>query len=176
MDYKYINQLLDRYWQGETSLEEEQILRAFFSQLCVPEELAKYRPLFNYEQTATKTDCLSDDFDERLMAMIDADSPKEVTARKIQISQRFRPLFKAAAMVAIVLTLSQAAQLSFQSTGQDTVQGTVQGVQNSYAARPDRQGMPVAVNDSAHTDTIRRGTFNAMQPQLSQQHDAVILK
>ena len=26
MDYKYINQLLDRYWKGETSLEEEQIL------------------------------------------------------------------------------------------------------------------------------------------------------
>ena len=25
MDYKYINQLLDRYWKGETSLEEEQI-------------------------------------------------------------------------------------------------------------------------------------------------------
>ena len=50
MDYKYINQLLDRYWQGETTLEEEQILRSFFSQLCVPEELAKYRPLFVYEQ------------------------------------------------------------------------------------------------------------------------------
>ena len=49
MDYKYINQLLDRYWQGETTLEEEQILRSFFSQLCVPEELAKFRPLFVYE-------------------------------------------------------------------------------------------------------------------------------
>ena len=48
MDYKYINQLLDRYWQGETTLEEEQILRSFFSQLCVPEELAKFRPLFVY--------------------------------------------------------------------------------------------------------------------------------
>ena len=31
MDYKYINQLLDRYWKCETSLEEEEILRAFFS-------------------------------------------------------------------------------------------------------------------------------------------------
>ena len=48
MDYKYISQLLDRYWQGETTLEEEQILRSFFSQLCIPEELQKYRSLFIY--------------------------------------------------------------------------------------------------------------------------------
>jgi hypothetical protein len=27
MDYKYIKQLLDRYWKGETSLEEEKILK-----------------------------------------------------------------------------------------------------------------------------------------------------
>ncbi|MBQ4446467.1 MAG: pyruvate ferredoxin oxidoreductase, partial [Prevotella sp.] len=32
MDYKYIEQLLERYWQGMTTLEEERILRAFFSQ------------------------------------------------------------------------------------------------------------------------------------------------
>ena len=31
MDYKYITQLLERYWEGTTSLEEEQILKAFFS-------------------------------------------------------------------------------------------------------------------------------------------------
>ena len=43
MDYKYINQLLERYWTGETSLEEEQILRAFFSQANVPDELKQYR-------------------------------------------------------------------------------------------------------------------------------------
>ena len=32
MDYKYIEQLLERYWEGETTLQEEAILRAFFSQ------------------------------------------------------------------------------------------------------------------------------------------------
>ena len=29
MDYKYIEQLLERYWACDTSVEEEQILRAF---------------------------------------------------------------------------------------------------------------------------------------------------
>ena len=46
MDYKYINQLLDRYWKAETSLEEEEILRAFFSQDELPAELKPYQALF----------------------------------------------------------------------------------------------------------------------------------
>ena len=38
MDYKYIEQLLERYFNAETSLEEESILRTFFSQTDVPDE------------------------------------------------------------------------------------------------------------------------------------------
>ena len=36
MDYKYIEQLLERYWNCETSTEEEQILRIFFQQKAIP--------------------------------------------------------------------------------------------------------------------------------------------
>lgn len=39
MDYKYIEQLLERYWECETSLEEENILRTFFSQDNIPGDL-----------------------------------------------------------------------------------------------------------------------------------------
>ena len=56
MDYKYIKQLLERYWRCETSLEEEEILRTFFSQKDVPGELASYKSLFEYEQSEPKTD------------------------------------------------------------------------------------------------------------------------
>ena len=115
MDYKYIDQLLERYWQGETSLEEEQILRSFFSQTDVPEELRKYRPLFIYEQAQPKTCRLGDDFDERMMSLIA--EPAKVKARRITMRERLAPFYKAAAVVAIVLTLSNAAQFSFHSDG-----------------------------------------------------------
>ena len=169
MDYKYINQLLERYWNGETSLEEEQILRSFFSQICVPEELAKYRPLFNYEQTETKTDRLGDDFDERIMSMIDEPQEIKVKAQPIRISQRFAPLFKAAAMVAIVLTLTQAAQFSFQShdAGNTAMPG-------NYSLRPV-QGVSVALNDSAHLDSMKKAAMEAV-PQQMEQHDISMLK
>ena len=49
MDYRYIRQLLERYWKGETTLEEEQILRTFFIQKDIPEDMEVYRPLFAYE-------------------------------------------------------------------------------------------------------------------------------
>ena len=41
MDYKYIEQLLERYWNCETSLEEEAILRMFFSQDDIPAEIGR---------------------------------------------------------------------------------------------------------------------------------------
>ena len=63
MDYKYINQLLERYWNCETSLEEEGILRAFFSQKDVPVELRQYQSLFAYQQMESKAKHLGADFD-----------------------------------------------------------------------------------------------------------------
>ena len=49
MDYKYIEQLIERYWQCETTLQEEAILRAFFSQPDIPESLRQYQALFTNE-------------------------------------------------------------------------------------------------------------------------------
>ena len=108
MDYKYIEQLLESYWKAETSVEEEQILHAFFSQTDIPEHLLKYRDLFSYGQREKEQDVLGDDFDARLLAMTKQD--ETVKARNITIAYRLRPLFKAAAVVAILLTLGRAAQ------------------------------------------------------------------
>ena len=67
MDYKYIEQLLERYFQCETTLKEEEILRMFFSQEDVPVWLAKYQPLFGYE--AQQDEPLGEEFDARILAL-----------------------------------------------------------------------------------------------------------
>ena len=56
MDYKYIEQLLQRYWEAQTTLEEERILRAFFSQDDVPASLMQYKSLFCYKQQQMRDD------------------------------------------------------------------------------------------------------------------------
>ena len=55
MDYRYIEQLLDRYFAAETSLEEESILQSFFSQKEIPSGMEKYRDLFVFRQEEQQT-------------------------------------------------------------------------------------------------------------------------
>ena len=107
MDYKYINQLLERYWQCETTLQEEAILRAFFSQDDVPESLMQYKALFSIQQE--KEQALGDDFDARILAMVGQQESKQ-KAKVVSFTHRLMPLFRAAAVVAIILTIGNAAQ------------------------------------------------------------------
>ncbi len=147
MDYKYIKQLLDRYWKCETSLAEEDILRTFFSQSTVPSELLRYRELFVYEQFNKKADVLGDDFDERILSMID--EPALVKARTITMTHRLKPFFKAAAVLAIFLTLGNAAQVSFSDDSD---------VRTNVPAGYDKvhRGTSVAMGDSAVIDTLHQ--------------------
>lgn len=104
MDYRYIEQLMERYWEGETTLQEESILRTFFSQPDIPENLRKFQPLFICE--LQKEEPLGEDFDARILEQI-GEAP---VAKVVSLKNRLMPLFKAAAIVAIVLTLGNAAQ------------------------------------------------------------------
>lgn len=145
MDYKYIEQLLERYWNCETSLEEENILRTFFSQKDVPVSLSAYKDLFCYEQSASKEETLGDDFDARMMALVD--DPQPVKARTISLTQRLMPMFKAAAVVAIMLTLGNAAQVPF--AGSDDPAAGMAGIQKPH------EGPSVAMNDSVKADSMK---------------------
>lgn len=109
MDYKDIEQLLERYWQCETSPEEEAALRAFFLGKDVPAHLLRYKSLFVYQQKQREIR-LGDDFDARILARIEK---PVVKARRISVVSRFVPLMKAAAAVALILTLGNVARHSF---------------------------------------------------------------
>lgn len=149
MDYKYINQLLDHYWKGETSLEEEEILRAFFSQDELPDELKPYQALFSYEIGEAKQEALGDDFDQKMMAMIEDEYTKKPNkAKVISLTKRLKPLFKAAAVVAIILTLGNAVQVPFQSNDIDSVENV------GYIK--SGKGVSVAMGDSASVDSMQR--------------------
>lgn len=118
MDYKYIKQLMERYWAAETSLEEEEILRAFFSQQDVPAELKQYQPLFACQ--AEEARCgLGDDFDERILAMTEEAEEQPVKVRTISLQQRLMPLFKAAAVIAIFFSVGGALQRPWDASWND---------------------------------------------------------
>ena len=159
MDYKYINQLLDRYWKGETSLEEEEILRAFFSQDKLPAELKPYQALFSYEMGEAKQECLGDDFDQKMMAMIEEEYTKEPNkAKVVSLTERLKPLFKAAAVVAIFLTLGNAAQVPFQNNADN-----IENVGYTKSAK----GLSVAMGDSTSVDSMQHSSIDQVSTQAS---------
>ncbi|WP_300727508.1 hypothetical protein [uncultured Bacteroides sp.] len=117
MDYKYIEQLLERYWNCETSVEEEQILRSFFHQKEIPAHLLRYKSLFVY-QDAEKEVKLGDDFDRRILAEIER---PVVKAKRLTLHSRFMPLFKAAAVMALLFTIGGVVKHSMGSGKADVV-------------------------------------------------------
>ncbi|MFN0014080.1 MAG: hypothetical protein ACKVU2_05985 [Saprospiraceae bacterium] len=81
-----IRSLLDRYWEGETTLEEERRLKAFFSNDNIPEDLLREAALFRAFRA------------EQAVLM-----PK--TVRTVKTSWYFWQLSVAAAVVALLLVV-----------------------------------------------------------------------
>lgn len=101
MQNEYIDRLLQRYWNCETTVAEEQELRDFFSREDLPEAWQPYAPLFHYvreEQAVT----LSDGFEERLIAAIDQEAEEDKKYITIRI---FAPLLRVAASVLLIVGL-----------------------------------------------------------------------
>ena len=108
MDYKHIEQLLERYWQCETSTEEENSLREFFMGNDVPKELEPYRDIFVYQSVQQKVE-ISSGFEERLFNAIEESSCK---IKKVSFTTRIAPLFRAAVFVGVFLLVNNLAQQS----------------------------------------------------------------
>lgn len=168
MDYKYIEQLLERYWRAETTLQEEDILRAFFRQEDVPAHLKPYQTLFVYEQMAG---CWQpgEDFDQRVLNKIftkEEVKTKNIRAQRAKTLHRLTPLFRATASVAIILLVGIASQNAF--TPHEKLEGwdynaagyidTYQKPQDAFEAGidgiKDISNMLQAMRSSANNDTL----------------------
>jgi len=94
MDYN-IKTLLEKYWEGQSSLEEEKILRDYFQQEDIVPEFEQYRGLFNYF-TVQKTIAMSKEI-----------APKNLnkkTAHRLAKKRRL-PLLKVAAAAVLLVGL-----------------------------------------------------------------------
>ena len=95
MDYKDIEQLLERYWQCETSVEEEATLRDFFAKEEVPAHLLRYKNLFVYQQVQQEVG-LGEDFDTRILAEVEL---TVVKAKRLTLTGRVINELKTPALI-----------------------------------------------------------------------------
>lgn len=151
MDSKYIEQLLERYWKCETSLEEEEQLRAYFTGEDVSGHLLRYKDLFVYQQFQQEVH-LGEDFDRRVLAEVEA---PVVKARRMTLTARFMPLFKAAAVVAVVLSLGNMMQHSMFSDVKEVAAADTIGKQIS-APSVALSGDKAVTHEKQMLDSLRR--------------------
>lgn len=156
MDYKYIEQLLERYWNCETSAEEEQILRIFFQQKEIPLHLRTYQTLFSYQKKAEDVK-LGEDFDQRILQEIER---PVVKARHLTLYTRFMPLFKAAAMLCLLLTLGGLVKYAAYSDSNEIVY--------IYDQFDNRSDNPQVAYEGDSLKSIIPGT--ASKPKVEREH------
>ncbi|MBK5280105.1 MAG: hypothetical protein JJE09_14700 [Bacteroidia bacterium] len=75
MESKQIEQLLEKYWNAETSLEEEQQLRDFFRSESIPEGMKETAELFRYFDHQKKVQLTEPSFDGNVVRKISANRP-----------------------------------------------------------------------------------------------------
>ena len=97
MDSNRLNELLNKYWNCETSLEEEQQLREYFKGRDIPEEWKETAVLFRYFEENKKKSLSDISFDRTLIAKIHAPPKKGKVARLVYNGMRI------AAGVAVVM-------------------------------------------------------------------------
>ena len=80
-----IRMMLDRFYRGETSLEEEKILENYFSSTTVPEALIPDKELFQSFGTERELIVVPDDLNQKIFTSIDQVERKETKTRRISI-------------------------------------------------------------------------------------------
>ncbi|MEN8157600.1 MAG: hypothetical protein ABFS10_11675 [Bacteroidota bacterium] len=80
-----IGLMLERFYQGETTLEEEKLLQDYFSSTTVPEELLPDRELFqNFASTGGSVP-LPGDLNKKILNTIDREERREERTKRISL-------------------------------------------------------------------------------------------
>lgn len=120
-----------------------------FRQKEVPAHLLRYKQLFAY-QDVEKEKGLGDDFDTRILTRIER---PVVKAQRLTMRTRFMPLFKAAAMIAVLFLMGTVMQHTMEGSDSDTV-----SVHDEYQnSTTDPQ---VAYEPVLPTDTVAKITVD----------------
>lgn len=107
MEYNNIKDLIEKYWAGETDLQEESTLKKYFTGADVHPTLEQYRALFIYFEKSREDKSL-DSIDSAVLEHIQGKAaPKEAKVRSLSRAWR---------VAAAVLVLLGAVAVFWQTT------------------------------------------------------------
>ena len=74
MNYNSIKELLEKFYDGKTTLQEEDALKRFFAEEVVPERLKADQELFRAMVASEEEETLGNDFDQAVLSKLEGSS------------------------------------------------------------------------------------------------------
>lgn len=125
MDTKDLKRLIEKYWEGQTSLSEESSLRKWFSENKAPVELEAEARLFGYFNHQNE-ESLSSDFEDKIISQIEKTPTKTVFWNSAFLN------WKVAAVVSGIIVATVVLKNPFGSS--TTMNDTYENPQDAYEA------------------------------------------
>lgn len=116
MDYNRIDELLLKYWDCETTIDEEKELKALLNDPSVPEKYRKEAALFGYFEEEHEQGNLGEFFDHRILEEVSKTSVRQEVQNQGRVRRMWQDIVKVAAVVAILVTAVFVAQDQYQDT------------------------------------------------------------
>ena len=127
-----IEKLIEKYLEGETSLEEEQKLRNYFLEEEVPKHLVPLKAQFLYYTNAAEEQISSSDFEERLIKSLDEENTAESQdAKTIKLETKRKSLWYSISAVAATIVIVLASYF-FLYDDEPALQNTYDNPETAY--------------------------------------------
>jgi hypothetical protein len=165
MDSKRIDELLNKYWNCETSLEEEQQLREYFRGKQIPQQWKETATLFRY-------------FDEHKKKALDDNAFDTEVLRKVTVRQRGKMakiLFNTMRIAAGVSVLLVATWLVRNEVRQSTPQEMVDTYDDPKLALEETKKALMMISKSfgtAEEKARKINMFNEAQQQIQKKQNS----
>jgi len=159
MDSKKLNELLEKYWACESSLEDEQQLHEYFRTNAVPEHLKETAALFHYfdENKKKSVDDLA--FDEEVLAIVKSGKSAEAPKNGKMVRLVYNSM-RIAAGVAVVMVATWFIRTEIRKT---TPQAMVDTYDDPKLAFEETKKALLMISKSfgrAETETKKIDLFN----------------
>jgi len=165
MDLNRIEQLLEKYWECETTLEEEKELKTFFKGSDVPEHLKSYVPMFQYYTEEKRSGQLNDVFDKDLVAKIKGLNQGNGQSQS-RVVKLFYDMGKVAAVILVVITAGYFVKQEYmekKDSGKPYLSDTFEDPQKAFEETKKALKM-ISTNFNKGRKEVRKlGTFHDAQ-------------
>jgi hypothetical protein len=158
MDFKQRDELLQKYWNCESSLEEEKMLREYFGSNDIPEQFNDTAALFRYFDEAKKKSLNDLAFDGQVML--------KVNPRPAQMKRLVYNTMRIAAGLAVVIAATWFIRTEVRQTIPQEVVDTYDDPQLAFEETKKALLMISKSFGTAEQQTRKINMFNEAQEEI----------